>query len=290
MTAPVLVTGAAGKTGLAVTRALAARGVEVRALIRREGQLEELERAGATEILVADLADPGALETSFQGAAAVYYVCPNLRPNETQLGRLAIETAEAAGVNRFVYHSVLHPQAEKMPHHWQKLRVEEALLESDLSWTILQPTAYMQNLLAGWSEIVDRGVYRIPYPASSRISLVALEDVAAVAARVLSEPGHERAIYELVGSAPLSQDEVAERLGEALGRAIRAVEVPAVETRLALEERGLGRYEVNALMAMFDYYRQHGLAGSPGVLTWLLERAPATLAEFVQGQTRDEPS
>ena len=290
MTEPVLVTGAAGKTGLAVTRALAARGLEVRALIRREGQIEELERAGAVEILVADLADPGAMERSFEGASAVYYICPNLRPNETQLGRLAIDTAVAAGVDRFVYHSVLHPQVEKMPHHWQKLRVEEALFESGLAWTILQPTAYMENLFAGWEEIVGQGRLRIPYPSATRISLVALDDVGASAARVLDEAGHERAIYELVGSTPHSQDEVAEALGRGLGRSVSTSEVPAAETRATLEERGLGRYEVNALMRMFDYYGSHGLAGGSAVLSWLLDREPTTLAEFVQRRIRDEPS
>jgi hypothetical protein len=35
---------------------------------------------------------------------------------------------------RLVYHSVLHPQTEQMPHHWHKLRVEEMLLESRLPW------------------------------------------------------------------------------------------------------------------------------------------------------------
>ena len=62
----------------------------------------------------------------------------------------AIRAAQSAGVERFVYHSVLHPQVEIMAHHWQKMRVEEQLFESGLSFTILQPAAYMQNVLAGW--------------------------------------------------------------------------------------------------------------------------------------------
>ncbi len=287
---PILVTGAAGKTGLAVTRALAERGAAVRALVRRDRQNDVVAEAGATEILVADLADAGAMETAFQGAGAVYYICPNLRPNETALGQLAIATARETGVERFVYHSVLHPQAERMPHHWRKLRVEEALFESGLDWTILQPTAYMENLLAFWPEIFEDGLFRVPYAASAAISLVALADLAEVAAKVLTEDGHVSSIYELVGTEPLSQRNVATMLADGLGRQVEVVEVPPHETRAALEERGAGRYQVNCLMKMFDYYGHHGLAGSSRVLSWLLGRRPTPLAEFVQRHSRDENS
>ena len=58
------------------------------------------------------------------------------------------EAARRAGIRHLVYHSVLHPQVEAMPHHWQKMRVEEQLFAAGLPYTILQPAAYMQNVLA----------------------------------------------------------------------------------------------------------------------------------------------
>ncbi len=63
------------------------------------------------------------------------------------IGKLVIDEARKAGVKHFVYHSVLHPQTEKMNHHWQKMHVEEMIFESGLPFTILQPAPYMQNLL-----------------------------------------------------------------------------------------------------------------------------------------------
>ena len=95
-------------------------------------------------------------------------------------------------MRRLVYHSVLHPQIEAMPHHWEKMRAEELLFAAGLDVTVLQPTAYMQNILAGWRDIVEAGIYRVPYPVESRISLVDLDDVAAAAALVLTQPGHVR--------------------------------------------------------------------------------------------------
>ena len=97
------------------------------------------------------------------------------------MGRLVIGEARAAGVQHFVYHSVLHPQVEKMNHHWQKLRVEEMIFESGLPSTILQPAPYMQNLLGGWKSIVEDGVLRVPYSVDSKFSFVDLEDVAEAA-------------------------------------------------------------------------------------------------------------
>ncbi|MFQ5746975.1 MAG: NmrA family NAD(P)-binding protein, partial [Gemmatimonadota bacterium] len=169
---PVLVTGAAGKTGRAVIRALAARGDRIRGLVRRPEQAAELEAQGEAETIAGDLLDPDALARACAGTRAVYHICPNLHPAEAEIGRAAIEAARAAGVERFAFHSVLHPQIEAMPHHWRKLRVEEALIESGLPFTILQPAAYMQNVLGRLAEIAETGRHRVPYPVETRLCLV----------------------------------------------------------------------------------------------------------------------
>jgi uncharacterized protein YbjT (DUF2867 family) len=199
-----------------------------------------------------------------------------------------IAAARAIDVERIVYHSVLHPAIEAMPHHWNKMRVEELLRASGRNIVILQPTAYMQNLLANWRSIVADGVFRVPTPVTARISLVDLDDVAEVAASVLTQPGHAGASYELVGTKALSQVEVAAALADGLGRPVRAEEEPAA----AWEARAtaLGDTQRATLKAMFGYYARHGLAGNPGVLRWLLGREPQSLADFarrhIAGPTR----
>src|SRR5450755_1382201 len=115
-----------------------------------------------------------------------------------------------------------------MPHHWAKLRVEEILFSSRLDVTILQPTTYMQNSLAEWDRMVTCGIYRVPYPVETKLSLVDLDDVAEAAALVLTGDGHSGATYELVGTPPMSQIEIAETFGRALQRAVRA-EAESVE-------------------------------------------------------------
>jgi len=272
----ILVTGAGGKTGTAVIRALAARGAKVRALVNSERRTAALHGLGVHDVHIGTMGDAGTVTRAAAGAAAIYHICPNVSPHELEFAR----NIAAAGVKRVVYHSVLHPQIEAMPHHWQKMRAEELLLEGGLELTILQPTAYMQNILAGWPEIAGAGIYRVPYPAATRLCLVDLDDVAEAAARVLTEPGHAGATYELVGTSPFSQLEVADTLASILGREIR-VEAETVETWAdRATAAGLGGYARDTLIAMFRHYARHGLVGNPRVLAWLLGRPPATLTEF----------
>jgi uncharacterized protein YbjT (DUF2867 family) len=278
----ILITGAAGKTGRAVLRALVARGETVRALVHRSEQMPPLEALGAQEVLAGDMRDQATMERAARGVRAVYHICPNVSPDEVAIGQAVITAARSAGVEHFVYHSVLHPQTEAMPHHWQKLRVEEKLFESGLPYTILQPSVYMQNVLAHWQHILAQGAYSIPYAVETRLGMVDLEDVAAAAAIVLTQAGHAGAIYELAGAEALTQVEVAAILSQQLGRPVRA----EVISRQAWEERarasGLGDYQVQTLLKMFDYYERYGFWGNPRVLGWLLGRPPATFAAFVE--------
>lgn len=280
----ILITGVAGKTGRAVIAALAAKGEAVRAFVRRETSADTVRRAGALEVVVGQMDDVDALTQAMRGARAIYHICPNVSPHEFVYGEAVTRAAGQAGVGRLVYHSVLRPHIAAMPHHWEKARVEEMLFASGMAFTVLQPAAYMQNILAAWPAIVGEGVFRVPYPAATRLSLVDLDDVAEAAAIVLTQPGHDGAVYELVGTSGLSQTEVAAVLSHALSYEVRAVEQPLEEWSARARASGLDDDARETLIRMFDYYAAHGLVGNPNVLGWLLGRAPATLAAFAARQ------
>lgn len=284
----ILVTGAAGKTGQAAIRALAGGGHKVRALVHRQGQVHLIAALGTREVVAGDMRDQATMDRVVRDVRAVYHICPNMSPDEITIGRIALSAARAAGVEHFVYHSVLHPQTEAMPHHWQKLRVEELIFESGLPYTILQPAAYMQNVLAYWDQIVRDGVYAVPYAVETRLGMVDLEDVAVAAAWVLTEPGHAGATYELAGAEALSQTEVAAVLQQHLGRPVRAQAVPLELWEQKARAAGLGDYQIQTLLQMFRYYERNGFWGNPHVLTWLLGRPPATFATFVERITMTE--
>src|SRR6185437_4765318 len=271
---------AAGKSGNAVVKALAARGAPVRAFIRNPAHTGALLALGATDVSFGSFEDARALAQAAEGVRAVYHICPNVSADEVAYARAVAAAARTHGIKRFIYHSVLHPQIEAMPHHWQKMRVEETLFASGFALTVLQPTAYMQNILGAWGGIVRDGVFKFPYPAPTRLSLVDLDDVGEAAAMVLTQDGHDGATYELVGTPPLSQNEVAAALAAVLGRDVRAEEEPVAAWDARARAGGVGEHERATLSAMFRYYAMHGLVGNPHVLRWLLGRAPTSLTAF----------
>jgi uncharacterized protein YbjT (DUF2867 family) len=280
----ILITGAGGKTGQALLRRLVKRGERVRTFVRTSEQGARLVQAGTAEAVTGDICREEDLRRAFQGVQAVYHIAPNMNPDELLIGKLALQAARAAGVLHFVYHSVLHPQVESMPHHWQKMRVEEQVFESGLDFTILQPAAYMQNVLAQWDSIATRGIYPVPYGVDSRLGMVDLEDVAEAASIVLCEGGHRGAIYELAGPEALTQREAAEVFGRVLGREVRAEVVPLDEWEERARRSGMGEYAVETLLKMFRYYDRYGLWGNPKALTGLLGREPVRFEDFLRRQ------
>ncbi|MDF1500601.1 MAG: NmrA family NAD(P)-binding protein [Anaerolineales bacterium] len=278
----ILVTGAAGKTGLAVIGRLSGSQHRVRALVYKKEYTRAVRRAGASEVVIGDLRDRDVVDEALGGVQAVYHIPPNVDRDEFPIGAALIEAARAQGVDRFVYHSVLHPHVEAMPHHWQKMRVEEYLFTSGLAFTILQPAAYMQNILGQWDSIESEGIFRMPYPPDTRISLVDLQDVARAAEIVLTRKGHRGAIYELAGTPPLSQFDVAALLSTILGREIRADRISIKSWEQNAREAGLDAYAVETLIKMFRYYRAYGFEGNPSVLMWLLGRPPTGFEEAIK--------
>ncbi|MEE8567731.1 MAG: NmrA family NAD(P)-binding protein [Anaerolineales bacterium] len=283
----ILLTGAAGKTGRAVIRSLAGKGEALRALVHRRKQIQTVEAIGAQEVFVGDMRTLEDISQAIQGVRAVYHIPPNVSPEEELFGQNLIASARSAGVEHFVFHSVLHPQTEAMPHHWKKLQVEEKLLESGLPFTIIQPAAYMQNILTHWQKIIEDGIYPVPYPTETRLSMVDLHDVAQAAALVLTESGHEDATYELVGTEAMSQNEVAVILSQGLGRPVRAESVTIDVWERGARASGLGDYQVEALLKMFGYYERYGLSGNSLLLSCLLKRQATSYPAFVERTVRE---
>ena len=284
----ILITGTSGKTGRALVRALS-KVESVCAFAHREEHVAVLESFGAEKVIVGDLRDEAAVRSAMQGVRSVYHICPNMSPDEALIGKLVIEEARKAGVERFVYHSVLHPQTEKMKHHWGKMRVEEMIFESGLPFTVLQPAPYMQNLLANWKSIVEDGVLRVPYSVDSKFSFIDLEDLAEAAKIVLTEQYHINAIYELAGTPPLSHVEVADIFSHVLKRKVRTEKEEIRDW--SMRAKGMNEYAMQNLVRMFEYYDKWGLVGNPNVLRWLLKREPTSMERLIERtvKERDAP-
>lgn len=253
----VAIVGGSGKTGRAVHAALDRTGVRARPLGR------------------AAFADLGA---ALRGVDAVYLIAPNLHPDEPGYVAAVLDAMADAGIARVVYHSVAAPYAPSMPHHLGKAAAEDLVRRSGAAWTILQPCAYVQNLLPGLGGSAGPEL-AVPYSVETRFGLVDLADVAAAAAVVITRPGHEGATYELGGPALVSVADVAAAAAHVLGRPVpvRRIEPDA----WAATAGGLDVREREWLRAMFDYYDRYGLPTGPVPLGALLGRTPAGVRDVL---------
>jgi uncharacterized protein YbjT (DUF2867 family) len=284
----ILVTGSAGKTGRAILQALLAKGKSVRALVHRPDHIPPMRALGVQEVVIGEMRNVQDMQRACDRIRGVYHICPNVSPDEITIGQTIMAAAQSAGVEHFVFHSVLHPQTEAMPHHWKKLRVEEQLIQSGLAYTILQPAVYLQNILTHWESISEQGVYPVPYPEETCLSFVDVRDVAQAAAIVMSEPGHQNATYELVGTPGISQNEIAAILSKYLHKPVRIRVISLSDWEQQARASGLGEYQIDALTRMFRYYAQYGLCGNPMTLNWLLNKSPITLEIFIEQASQQQ--
>ncbi|AIY19780.2 SDR family oxidoreductase [Pimelobacter simplex] len=256
----VAVLGGSGKTGRAVSAALAQAGVATRPLGR---------------------AAFGDLPAALAGADAVHVIAPNLHPDEPGYVSAVLAAAQQVGVGRLVYHSVASPYVPAMPHHVGKAEAEDLVRRSGLEWTLLQPCAYVQNFVPALAALAEGSGDRldVPYAVHTPFGLVDLHDVAAATAAVLTTPGHVGATYELGGPALVSVADVAAAAADVLGRPVVAHRIDPDdwgESATGLDER-----ERVWLRAMFAYYDDHGLPTGGVPLGALLGRAPAGLGEVL---------
>jgi uncharacterized protein YbjT (DUF2867 family) len=190
-----------------------------------------------------------------------------------------ISAARDAGVRRVVFLSLQGADRLRVvPHR----RIERSLEHSGLPYTFLRSSFFMQNLSTiHRAEIRDTGEIFVP-AGRGRTSFVDVRDIAAVAVRALSEPGHEGRAYELTGSEALNYFQVASILSEALGRRIEYAN-PSIPAFLASMRRR--RYRPGFALVTTAIYTtaRLGFAGRVSPDTGqLLGRPPCSLRRFAE--------
>ncbi len=279
----VLVTGAGGKTGLAILRALASRGIGVRGLVRGpDAAAGVVAVSGDADAAVqGDQRNVDDLRRALTGCDAVYAIAPNMTPHEQTMMAALTTAMRATGVARLVYHSVVDPDEPAMPHHADKAEVEAMLAaDDDLAWTVLRPNAYAQNL-AGYLDGMHTGFVEVPYATDRVSAFVDLRDVAEVAADVLADGSHPGEHLELSGPQLVSTDDVAAMAADLLGHPVAARRIDP--DTWAAANAGLEPETRQRLTAMFRHYDRFGSPGDPTTLRRLLGREPAGARDVLTG-------
>jgi uncharacterized protein YbjT (DUF2867 family) len=112
--------------------------------------------------------------------------------------------------------------------------------------------------------------------------MVDTRDVAAVAAAVLTQPGHTGAHYDVTGPQALSYDDVAAKLTDKLGRPITYVDAPDEAVRQGLLGAGVGRWFADALVGLYQDYRRSGTDGYAAQVSDTVERVTGQPARSLE--------
>lgn len=274
----ILVSAANGRTGRHVIAALRARGgcPAIRALDSGAAAA-----ADGIEPMRGDMDDPAVRSCALLGIDTVIHYGPPMHPRETSMGTGMIDAAVVAGVRRFVFISVIHPEIDDLLNHQAKLAIEAHLLNSGLDWTVLRPQHYMQNIDV--PRTLRQGFLAQPYPVGTVLGHVDMADLAEAVAKVAIEPGHGYATYDIASDEHLSVIDICAAIQRVTGKPIEPRAISPDELIETIGAHGpLPRYAIEAFHRLFGYYARIGISGNANVLTWLLGRLPGTLDEYIR--------
>ena len=285
----ILVTGATGTIGRELVRLLSAERTPFRALVRSAGKAQSIREAGG-EAVVGDFADHLAVDSALRGVRKLFLLTNSL-PDQPETEARIVDAAKAAGVAHVVKLSSVGADARNAPL-FLKLHgdAERHIETSGLAWTFLRPNFFMQNYLDFADAIRTQGVLAAP-AGDGRHADIDAHDVAAVAAKVLTEPGHEGRAYELTGPEAQSFADVARRIASIAGRPVRFVDLPPAEGRRSLVALGESEWSADAFVELYAWFQggegtTNGSAVALGVEE-VLDRAPRSFESFVRHHVRD---
>lgn len=280
----ILVTGATGKTGRHLVAELLGRGATVRALTR--DRVAARKALGSdVEIVQGDLADGESLDVALKGVERVYLLAPP-HPRMAEMEASVIGAARRAGVRHVVKHSAIdaspNARSDVARMHFAG---EQGLVTSGLNFTIVRGSMFMQNFLAFAPTIVSQGLLAVP-AGTGRCAFVDCADLAAVAAAVLTQDGHDSRTYLVTGPEALTMDDAAARLSVAFGRTIRYLDrdldVPIHDARAALGAQGSPDWVIEQMKGSVGALAAGEVAEVTDVVAGLAGRPPHTFAQFAQ--------
>lgn len=190
-----------------------------------------------------------------------------------------VNAAKVAGVKKFVFSSVYHPSLS-LVNHAQKRPAEEALYQSGMDYTILQPAMYMQMLAGLLKSAQDNGTITGVYSKNSKMCYVDYRDVAEAAALAMTSTELAHGTFELCSPGMYSRVDLAAIISEVINKKVVAEEIPTEQWSKQVKIRPGEMRE--GIIAMTKEYDQSGFSGGNSlVLKTILKREPKTVAQFI---------
>src|SRR6516225_5046528 len=218
----MLITGATGNNGQELVRQLIALGQRIRVLVRNPDEASGI-KGPNVELAVGDFDRPETLDTALRNINKAFLLTPAAE-RFVQWQVAFIEAAQRSGVRHLVKFSAMgaapNAGSELLRLH---AKTDGVLRDSGLSYTILQPNSFYQNMLSSADTIKSQGAFYLPFKNAAQSS-VDIRDIGAIAAKARVEDGHEGKTYGITGPEARTFQQVAGTLSHVLGRESRDID------------------------------------------------------------------
>ncbi len=253
----VLVTGATGKIGSQLVPRLAARdGIAVRALVRNAENATPLTAAGA-QLTLGTLEDARAVRAAVAGIDTLVLITA-ANPDAADQAHMVLSAARAAGVRKIVRISVFKaavdgPTAVTRLHG----RTESEIQDSGLTYVIVRPPFFMQNLFFMAAPSVAREGKLYFGTGEGKLGIIDLRDIVDCVEQSVVADTHDNQIFTLTGPESISFRDIADRLTTILGRPVQYIVMPPEAVEQSIRALGMGDWYAGVMRDLCTAYRDN---------------------------------
>jgi uncharacterized protein YbjT (DUF2867 family) len=267
----ILVVGASGTVGSAVTRLLKAQGHNV---------IEATSRtpSGAHQVQLDLVRSTGVQEALAQADRAFLMSPPGLVNQDVLLAPL-IDAAKARGLSKVVLMTAMGANADD---NAPLRKAERRLEDSGLTFNIIRPTWFMQNFHTFWLHgIRTAGQIFLP-TGDGKGSFIDARDIAAVAARLLTNDSLPNEAFDLTGPRALDHNEVAEVLSRASGKHIGYTDIAPEAMLEGLLAAGMPRAYAEFLVTILGYFKAGFAERTTNAVHHITGAVPRTIEQYAE--------
>ena len=253
-----IITGASGQVGSAVLAGLIKKGETVKGIIHDEKKANKLKKLGA-DVAIADSFDRQALTKALQGGSTLFAITPEtLKADDVIADTKKIlanyrDAVEASGVKKVVGLSSMGAQyGENSGNLLMSYLLERAFNGLDVQTTFIRPAYYLSNWMMYLPAIKENGVLASFYPVDLKIPMISPMDVAGYAADLLVKNDDNGKIYELLGPEYYSTQDVADAFANALGKDVKAEQIPRDKWEETLKTIGFSTDSIKNFIEMTE--------------------------------------